>query len=61
MIEPTTLGLYGLAAALLVLLVNTLRFKVDAREPPVIYPKVPLIGHIIGMMTRGSTYLPKLK
>ncbi|KAF3009441.1 hypothetical protein E8E13_000969 [Curvularia kusanoi] len=60
MIDSTTLGLYGLAAALLVLLVNTLRFKVDPREPPVIYPKVPVVGHIIGLLTRGATYFRQL-
>lgn len=39
---------------------NALRFDVDPREPPVIYPKIPLIGHIIGMLTDGSMYTKKL-
>jgi hypothetical protein len=56
LISPTALGLCGLVAALLVLAANALRFKVDPREPPVVYPKIPLVGHIIGLMTDGATY-----
>ncbi|KAJ8114735.1 hypothetical protein OPT61_g3452 [Boeremia exigua] len=59
-ISPTTLGVYGLAAALLVLLANALRFKVDPREPPVIYPSIPLIGHIIGAIREGSLYASRI-
>ena len=53
-------GLCGLAAALVVLLVNAFRFKVDPREPPVIYPRIPMVGHIIGLMTEGSLYNKRL-
>lgn len=61
LISPTTLGLCGLAAALVVLLVNALRFKVDPREPPVIYPRIPLIGHIIGTLKEGSLYFREIQ
>jgi hypothetical protein len=57
---PMFLGVCGLLAALSVLAYNTLRFKVDPREPPVIYPKIPLIGHILGSLTEGATYNGKL-
>ncbi|KAF1928230.1 cytochrome P450 [Didymella exigua CBS 183.55] len=50
------MGLCGLAAALAVLFINAFRFKVDSREPPVIYPRIPLIGHIIGILTKGALY-----
>lgn len=58
--SPSLLGAFGLIAALSVYLIHALRFKVDPREPPVIYPKIPLVGHIIGMLTGGTTYTRKL-
>ncbi|KAF9691170.1 hypothetical protein EKO04_010672 [Ascochyta lentis] len=59
-ISPTTLGVCGLVAALIVLSVNALRFKVDPREPPVVYPKIPLVGHVIGTFLSGAMYTRKL-
>ena len=32
----------------------------DPREPPVIKPKIPLIGHIISMVTEASGYYQRL-
>ena len=60
LVSPIILGACGLAAALLVLLVNLLRFKVDPREPLVIYPSIPLVGHIIGTLTGGTVYMRRL-
>ena len=53
------LGIVVFLAILGYFLGNALRFEVDPREPPVIYPKFPLIGHVIGMLTDAS-YLKKL-
>lgn len=58
--SPTLLAACGLAAALIVFLVNAFHFKVDPREPPVISPRIPLVGHIIGMLTGGTTYFRQL-
>ena len=33
----------------------------DAREPPFLYPKVPLIGHLFGFIREGADYLHKLE
>lgn len=60
LISPIILGAYGLAAALIVLLVHLLRFEVDPQEPPVVYPTIPLVGHIIGTLTDGALYLRRL-
>ncbi|KAF2179836.1 cytochrome P450 [Zopfia rhizophila CBS 207.26] len=30
--------------------------KPDPREPPVLHPKVPFIGHIIGLLSNGTKY-----
>ena len=30
--------------------------KYDVREPPIIRPKVPLVGHIIGLLRHGLRY-----
>ncbi|KAJ3483687.1 hypothetical protein NLG97_g7250 [Lecanicillium saksenae] len=49
---------YGVAAV--VLLAYSLEFFLsigdDPREPPVVRPTIPLIGHIIGIMRGGPTY-----
>jgi hypothetical protein len=60
--ENRTLILTILAVILCVgiLISHSLRIKVDLREPPVVYPKVPFIGHIIGMVREGPLYLRRL-
>lgn len=35
--------------------------KHDGAEPPYIYPYIPLIGHIIGMMRYGAKYFEIVK
>ncbi|KAF2125356.1 cytochrome P450 [Dothidotthia symphoricarpi CBS 119687] len=56
----TVVGAIGLLAAIGVFLSNFLRIKVDPREPPVVHPSIPLLGHIIGMLTEGPLYLKKI-
>jgi hypothetical protein len=56
-------GLLAAAALLAVfgfLLSRLTRISVDPREPPVIHPKVPLIGHIIGLVRNGPLYFRSL-
>ncbi|KAF1966571.1 cytochrome P450 [Bimuria novae-zelandiae CBS 107.79] len=38
------------------LLERWLRAHPDPREPPVLHPRVPFIGHIIGLLTEGANY-----
>ena len=38
-----------------------LRVKRDWREPPVIRPTIPLIGHIIGLLRYGTDYYAIIK
>jgi uncharacterized membrane protein len=59
-ISTAIIGVVGLVIAIGVVLSNLLRIKVDAREPPVIHPKVPFLGHIIGMLTEGPLYLKRI-
>lgn len=60
--ENRTLILTILAVILCVgiLISHSFRIKVDPREPPVVYPKAPFIGHIIGMVREGPLYLRRL-
>lgn len=62
-ILPTILGTCGLVGltALVAFLFNALRFRVDPREPPVVYPKFPLVGHINGILMSGPLYTRKLR
>lgn len=60
-ISVTAMGALGLVIAVGVFLSNLLRPKLDPREPPVVYPKVPLLGHIIGMLREGPLYYKKVR
>lgn len=35
--------------------------KLDPREPPLISPKIPLIGHVIGILRHGLPYYAKAR
>jgi hypothetical protein len=55
------LVVFGLVAAGVILLVRLFGPKIDPREPPVVHPKIPFIGHIIGMMREGPSYLKNIR
>jgi hypothetical protein len=55
-ISTVAVGALGLAIAISVLVSNLLRVSLDPREPLVVHPKIPLIGHIIGMLKEGPWY-----
>jgi hypothetical protein len=59
-VSITVLGVLGLAIATVVFLSNLLRVKLDPREPPVVHPKIPFFGHVIGMFTEGPLYLKRV-
>ena len=54
--EPTAMALVigGLIALYLLNVLTTPRL--DAREPPLLKPAVPLVGHIIGLLRHQSGY-----
>jgi hypothetical protein len=54
------LGAFGLAIAAILFLFDLLRVKLDPREPPVVHPKIPFFGHVIGMLTDGPLYLKRV-
>ncbi|KAH6615387.1 cytochrome P450 [Boeremia exigua] len=60
LVPPPNLTVLGLAIALVVFLKYALRFNIHPQEPPVVYPRIPLVGHIIGMLTAGATYFGEL-
>jgi hypothetical protein len=35
--------------------------KIDPREPPVIPPTIPYVGHLLGMLIYGSRYFKSLE
>jgi hypothetical protein len=59
--ETTAVAALGLVIAIGVLLSNLLRVKIDPREPPVIHPTVPLLGHIIGLLKEGPRFFRRVK
>lgn len=60
--QGSYMALYlGLAAVVLAVLHQLLQYKPDPREPPVIYPRIPYVGHAIGMLLRGKRYIRTLE
>lgn len=59
-LSMTTIGAIALAIAIGVYLSGLLDVKMDPREPPVVRPKVPFIGHIIGLLTDGPNYMKRI-
>ena len=54
------LGL-GAVAFVWVAILHLTRIKMDPREPPLIESKIPLLGHIIGMMWKGPMHIAKVR
>jgi hypothetical protein len=53
--SPTLLLVAGVPV-LLYLIIEFLRPKLDSQEPPLVRPKIPLIGHVIGLIQHGNSY-----
>jgi hypothetical protein len=56
-------GATGLAIALvaaLVLLGRLLAPKIGPSEPPILKPRIPFVGHIIGMMREKNSFYQRL-
>lgn len=48
--------LFAITAALYGILRHFDRAQLDPREPPVVFSRIPLFGHIIGLVRYGSHY-----
>ncbi|KAF1847919.1 cytochrome P450 [Cucurbitaria berberidis CBS 394.84] len=59
-ISTAVIAVVGLAIGIAILASNMMRVKVHPQEPPVIHPKVPFFGHLIGMLQEGPAYLRKI-
>jgi len=60
-ISVMAVGFFGLVIAVGVFLSNLLRPKLDPREPPIVHPKVPFLGHVIGMLREGPLYYKRVR
>jgi len=49
-------AIYLAATAVLLLLGQLLNPRMDAKEPPLVKPTVPWIGHLIGMIRHQAEY-----
>lgn len=58
---PTAVVAIASLAIAIAFLSSVLRMKVDPREPPIVHPKVPFLGHIVGMLTEGPMYLKRVR
>lgn len=59
-LSTTTIGAIALVVAIGVYFSGLLDAKLDSREPPLVRPKVPYIGHIIGLLTDGPNYMKRI-
>lgn len=48
-------------AAVLLVCWSRLSVRVDPREPPILKPTIPYVGHIIGLLTHQNSYFEKLR
>lgn len=49
-----------LGGLLLVLFWRVFTLRLDSQEPPILKPRIPIIGHILGMLHDSHGYWPKL-
>lgn len=57
-------AVYTTFAALMVLLVVVKKLSsptVDSREPPLMHPRIPVIGHLLGMIKHGNQYFKSIE
>ncbi|OCL09481.1 cytochrome P450 [Glonium stellatum] len=48
--------IFAISAIIIAMVLRSVHGDHDSREPPVVHPRIPLIGHIIGLMTNGAKY-----
>ncbi|KAJ5965629.1 hypothetical protein N7481_012343 [Penicillium waksmanii] len=59
MLEPIHLLILGAVTMLGLMVFRALRLQHDPREPPVLPSKIPVIGHLLGMIFEGLPYWHK--
>lgn len=55
------LAIVSIAAAVLVFAWRLLRAQVDPLEPPPLKPRIPILGHLLGMIRYHTVYFEKLQ
>lgn len=59
MLEPIHLPILGAVAMLGLMVFRGLRLQHDPREPPLLPSKIPMTGHLLGMIFEGLPYWDK--
>jgi hypothetical protein len=61
--QPRNIALLSFTAlaVFVSILSRFLSVKHDPQEPPLILPKIPYIGHLIGFLRHGNDYMQVLK
>ena len=60
-LDSTTIVALAAVGGALIFLDYFFGFKSDPKEPPVISPTIPWVGHIIGLARYGLKYFTKLR
>lgn len=47
---------FGILLVIFAVLRSLVRVQYDPHEPPLIHPKIPFFGHVIGMFRYGASY-----
>ncbi len=61
MMDRWSILIVGLLLVGLHYLVHFLSTKLDPREPPLISPRIPFIGHVVGLLRYGVPYYSKAR
>ena len=58
---PWSIIIAVITGGAIVVLQHLLKIQKDPREPPCLYSRIPLVGHLIGLMRNGADYFHKLE
>jgi hypothetical protein len=66
MMDQLLVGRYAMVALLgfglaFMLAISKLRVALDPKEPPLLKPRVPIIGHVLGVLMGRIEYFGKLR
>lgn len=60
LLQGYTFSIILAITAVLLIIRQRLSLQLDPREPPILKPRIPYIGHIIGMIRQHCVYFDEL-
>ena len=60
-LDQSVFVVLAVVAVLYVLAERFMSIKLDPKEPPMVAPKIPYVGHILGLIQHGSHYYSRIR